>query len=103
MVRPIGQVEKGLKDAARGEGDLSKRLDIKTKDEVGTLAQWFNSFVEKLQGTIFNLAGNSARLAESSKELLGEISQKIFRISSSRFDEDIVVRKILKLQLVRQM
>ncbi len=75
VVRPIGQVEKGLKDAARGEGDLTRRLEVKSKDEVGSLARWFNSFVEKLQGIITNIASHSERLTDSSKELLGIAGQ----------------------------
>ncbi|PIE74879.1 MAG: hypothetical protein CSA18_02925 [Deltaproteobacteria bacterium] len=77
VARPIGQVEKGLKDAARGEGDLTRRLEVKSKDEVGSLARWFNSFVEKLQEIIANIAGNSERLTDSSKDLLG-ISGQMF-------------------------
>ncbi len=75
VVRPIAQVEKGLKDAARGEGDLTRRLEVKSKDEVGSLARWFNSFVERLQDIIINIAGHSERLTESSNDLLGIAGQ----------------------------
>jgi len=41
-----------LKDIAEGEGDLTKRIEIKSKDEIAELAGWFNIFIEKLQGII---------------------------------------------------
>ena len=39
-----------LKDIAQGEGDLTRRLALKTKDEIGELSKWFDLFVEKIQG-----------------------------------------------------
>ncbi|WP_022664241.1 methyl-accepting chemotaxis protein [Desulfospira joergensenii] len=74
--RLITLVVEGLKDAAQGEGDLTKRLDIKSQDEVGLLAKWFNSFVEKIQGIISDIAGCSERLGTSSGGLL-DISRKM--------------------------
>ena len=70
VVKPVNRVVAGLKDAAEGEGDLTKRLDVKSRDEVGSLAKWFNTFVEKLQGIIAEIAGNSEKLNTSSIELL---------------------------------
>lgn len=37
----------GLKDIAEGEGDLTKRLAVRSTDEVGELSKWFNTFLEK--------------------------------------------------------
>ncbi len=48
----VGQINKLIalmKDIAQGEGDLSVRLNIDTQDEIGELAKWFDSFVEKLE------------------------------------------------------
>ncbi len=46
---PINRTVIMLKDIAEGEGDLTKRLEIIKKDEVGELAGWFNIFLEQLQ------------------------------------------------------
>ena len=57
-----------LKDIAQGEGDLTKRLNVKSKDEVGELSQWFNEFVQKLQTIISGMREKASKLdAESSK------------------------------------
>jgi len=37
-----------VKDLAEGEGDLTKRLVIASHDELGELAQWFNTFLDKI-------------------------------------------------------
>jgi methyl-accepting chemotaxis protein len=75
IVRPIFAVTAGLKDIAQGEGDLTKRLNADSKDEVGELAGWFNVFLEKLQGIIKQIAGNAKTLAGSSIELSSTAAQ----------------------------
>ena len=74
--KPIFSVLNGLKDAAEGDGDLTKRLSITSADELGSLSKWFNTFVEKLQGIIRDIANNSEKQNTSSDELL-EISKKM--------------------------
>ncbi|BBO75110.1 methyl-accepting chemotaxis sensory transducer [Desulfosarcina widdelii] len=69
IVRPINAAVAGLKDIAQGEGDLTMRLEATAKDEVGELARWFNTFIEKLQGIIKDIAGGVQTLSSSSTEL----------------------------------
>ncbi len=71
IARSVNQVVDGLRDTAQGEGDLTQRLAVKTRDEVGSLAKWFNTFLEKLQKTIAEIAGSSGNLSTASSELLG--------------------------------
>lgn len=69
IVGPINNAVEGLKDIASGEGDLTKRLVVRSKDEVGELATWFNIFIEKLQGIIKEISGGVQTLSSSSTEL----------------------------------
>ncbi len=68
IVRPVKQVAASLKDIAEGEGDLTVRLDIKNKDEVGMLAHWFNQFIENMEKLISQISDNSKELGESSAD-----------------------------------
>ncbi len=58
-----------FKDIAEGDGDLTKRIKIKSKDELGELSYWFNLFIEKLQLIIKQLAQESANIDQSSVQL----------------------------------
>ncbi|MDY6879060.1 MAG: methyl-accepting chemotaxis protein [Desulfatiglans sp.] len=74
ITKPIKETVGRLEDIAEGEGDLTKRLDIKSQDEVGDLALWFNKFVEKIQSFIKDISENAEILDKSSSDLTG-ISQ----------------------------
>ena len=76
MVRPINQAVANLKDIAQGEGDLTMRLEVNSKDEVGELAKWFNTFIGKLQGIIQNIKGSTEEVDTASGEL-NEISKHL--------------------------
>ena len=93
VVKPINRVVAGLQDAAQGDGDLTKRIDIKTTDEVGELARWFNTFIEKIQRIISEVAQNAQNLTTSSKDLAaiaghlsenaGHTSEKAMTVSAA--------------------
>jgi len=58
-----------LKEIAEGRGDLTKRLSMSSKDEIGELARWFNTFVERLSGIIKQVMQSSTQVEESAKQL----------------------------------
>jgi methyl-accepting chemotaxis protein len=69
IVKPVQQAVVALKDIAQGEGDLTKRIEIAAQDEIGELAGWFNTFIEKLQGIITKVSDNSSSVDESATGL----------------------------------
>lgn len=69
ITAPIKRACLMFQDIAQGEGDLTKRLEVATKDELGELAKWFNTFLEKIQGMIKEIAQRADALADSSTEL----------------------------------
>jgi methyl-accepting chemotaxis protein len=69
IVGALKQMIASFQDIAEGEGDLTKRIQIKSKDEIAELAHWFNTFLEKLQGMIQQIAGNATSVDRSSAEL----------------------------------
>jgi methyl-accepting chemotaxis protein len=70
VLRPISRVASGLRDIAQGEGDLTTRLEVRSNDEVGELAKWFNTFMETLQGMVKDVTSNASALSTSSSGLL---------------------------------
>ena len=66
---PLKRAVAGLQDIAQGEGDLTMRLKVNSKDEIGELARWFNLFIEKLQGIVGQIADNTRSIDASSNDL----------------------------------
>ena len=66
IAKPIREAVAGLMDIAQGEGDLTKRLQVRSKDEIGELGTWLNVFMEKLQGIIRGVRQNTQALDGSS-------------------------------------
>ncbi|POA48322.1 chemotaxis protein [Pseudomonas sp. MPR-ANC1] len=58
-----------LKAIANGDGDLTRRVNVETSDEIGVMIKLFNSFLDKLQGTIRQIVDAASPLADMSKEL----------------------------------
>ncbi len=75
-IKPIKRIIERIRDVAEGEGDLTARLEVKSRDEMSELARWFNTFMDKLQTMIRNIAGNAETLNRSSSELSG-LSQQM--------------------------
>lgn len=71
VVGPISDAVIMIRDIAEGEGDLTKRLTIKSNDEIGEMARWFNMFVDKLQALIADISQKSRTLDQSSETLSG--------------------------------
>jgi methyl-accepting chemotaxis protein len=69
MTKPILKIVSGLEDIAQGEGDLTRKLDIKGKNEIGELAKWFNLFIGKLRAVIADVKESATSLDSSSNGL----------------------------------
>ncbi|MDM8550024.1 methyl-accepting chemotaxis protein [Desulfobacterales bacterium HSG2] len=75
LTKPISEVTKGLKDIAEGEGDLTRRLEIKSSDEIGELAECFNLFIGRLREIIVEIAQNTNQLSEASEDMASVSTQ----------------------------
>jgi methyl-accepting chemotaxis protein len=65
----VHSVIDSLKAIASGDGDLTRRVNLGSNDEIGVMIQLFNSFLEKLQGTIHQIIDAASPLAAMSEEL----------------------------------
>ena len=69
VVNPLIRIVEKLRDIAEGEGDLTTRLEVTSKDEVGQVAQWFNTFINKIHTLIQDVAVNAKTLNQNSTTL----------------------------------
>ena len=77
IINPIRHTIHLLKDIAEGEGDLTKRLDLDNKDELGEMSGWFNLFISNIQKIIVQLQNNVHELSKSSVVLFNSSSKLV--------------------------
>lgn len=66
--RPLQKMQERTQELAEGYADLSKRLEVSSKDDLGMLARSFNQWSDRLQGII-------ARVKTGSQEMLYSIDE----------------------------
>lgn len=86
IVRPLRATNAALKDIAEGQGDLTVRLPVTGRDEVGELAGNFNRFTDKLQRIIAEVQ-SSANSAASAAEELSATAVQVRQSSKQQSDE----------------
>lgn len=69
ILTPIKQTNEMIRDIAQGEGDLTKRLTIDSRDEVGELATWINLFIDNLHTMIRDISTGVETLSGESVQL----------------------------------
>lgn len=52
MLLPLHTMLDAMRDISQGDGDLTKRIDVKREDEIGQLANEFNGFMVKIQALV---------------------------------------------------
>ena len=76
VIRPLNALISMVEDLVTGDGDLTKRLKIESKDEIGTLAGWFTRFIEQMQELVKSIVSNSQILQTSSANM-SEVADKM--------------------------
>lgn len=69
VTSPINRTAQMVKDISEGEGDLTKRLEVLKKDEIGALAGYFNVFLDKLQEMVSQIKDNAQTINTASTDL----------------------------------
>lgn len=75
FVKPLREMNDQLRDIADGEGDLTKQLQINSKDEAGELAQSFNKMLTSLKVLMQQIAQSSKQVDVSSDDLTSKSQQ----------------------------
>ncbi|MDR1445312.1 MAG: methyl-accepting chemotaxis protein, partial [Treponema sp.] len=75
IAKPIVNVALTLKDISEGEGDLTKTVNIHSKDEIGDLARYFNATLEKIKFLIITIKKQSVVLFDIGNELASNMTE----------------------------
>ena len=69
-VKPLDDIGVSLDELSKGEGDLSQKLEIKTYDEVGSIAEKFNKFLDNLISMVKIISSSSDYVDGAASEII---------------------------------
>jgi methyl-accepting chemotaxis protein len=91
VVRPLMALQRRLDDISGSEGDLTDRVDVRSKDEIGKIASSFNDFSERIREIVATMkeatetsAALGRDLAQSSKSAAGSIDNISTSVESTQ-------------------
>jgi methyl-accepting chemotaxis protein len=75
LIRPIKSTTGMLKEISEGEGDLTKRIAVKSNDEIGDLAHYFNLTLDKIKNLIVIIKSETVKLSGIGSELSSNMTE----------------------------
>jgi len=90
ITRPLQRYIRATGDLTRGRADLTKRLDVATRDELGVLAHNLNRVFAKIhslaaavQRSAFQVNASSGEISAVSKQMLTDVKKQATKVSNS--------------------
>lgn len=69
IVTPIKKTTLLLKGISEEDGDLTRKLEVETRDEIGAMSDYFNKFVSKIGFVVKDVKETAILLATSSEQM----------------------------------
>jgi len=102
VLRPLNALLERVEDISNGDGDLTIRVDVNSKDEFGKLGLSFNSFIEKLHNIIGTIAGSTSQVAAAAEELSAITTEVSHSIEDQHIATDQVATAVNEMSATVQ-
>lgn len=86
IVQPLSVLQKALNDLVRNGGDLTQNITVKSKDEIGDVADTVNSFLANMREIIagvIDISTEVGHMADLMIDNVGSLNSEIEEISST--------------------
>lgn len=75
VTKPIDDFVSLVASLTEGDGDLTKRIEVRTNDELADLAKYFNTFIENVQTIILEVKASTDEVASSNNQLAATMEE----------------------------
>jgi len=99
---PLHRVISAIEDLDSGDGDLTLRVNVDSRDELGRLAGSLNRFLEKLHALIGRVAQTSSRVRDASDQLLQLNGQTQEMVTNQHMSTDMVATAVNEMSATVQ-
>ncbi len=94
VTKPLENTSKTLKkivdDIVAEKGDLTERVEINSKDEIGQMASGINEFIEALQRTMKTIVDNTEEL----DTIVGKVTKNVDIANANSYDISAVMEEL---------
>lgn len=90
MLEPLNDMLRATRDISQGEGDLTKRINVRRKDEIGQLANEFNGFMEKVQGLVRQTMDITKQVGQSTDEVFKTTEHSVELVKNEKLEIESV-------------
>ena len=74
MLKPMVSMEQALEQISK-DWDLTRKLHLHRRDEIGTLGEYFNMTFEKMRGLLVGIKGETVSLSDTGDELFSQMTR----------------------------
>ncbi|MGI2916190.1 methyl-accepting chemotaxis protein [Vibrio parahaemolyticus] len=92
--KPINNLKEVIIDLSRGEGDLTRRLPVESNDDLGQISKGINTFIQRLQEMMLEIAQSSNSISSSIDELRQQTDVNSKHLSNHSTETEQIVTSI---------
>ncbi len=75
VIKPLDELVAHVSSLTEGDGNLTKRINVNSKDELGALSSGINKFIENIQHIIINVKASSDEVASGNSQLASTMEE----------------------------
>lgn len=88
---PIKSLRKLVQELSSGEGDLTQRLAVNSKDDLGVISESINTFIQQLQEQMLGILDITENINQEIKSLRGRTQSNEELLNSHKLETDLIV------------
>jgi methyl-accepting chemotaxis protein len=82
LAKNVTVIDRKVQELAESEGDLTKGISVKAKDEIGSIANSMNRFLGTLRRMLLEIRGDGTKLLESMEDIDGSMKESTDAVGS---------------------
>jgi methyl-accepting chemotaxis protein len=92
VVNPVNAMRAELEQLSKGEADLTLQIQVRSRDEIGEMGHWFNSFIGRIRAMVLRILENSGHLSEQVQSMTHSTAE----VSAMSEDVTTTIQQIAK-------
>ncbi|WCE32412.1 methyl-accepting chemotaxis protein [Vibrio sp. SCSIO 43137] len=97
LYKPILSLKETISALSQGEGDLTRRLDVHSKDDLGQIAMGVNQFIESLQSMMLKIQSSTHQLEDNIASLHKQTASSSATIQNHRSEMEQIVTAVTQM------